>query len=112
MLIEGQIAGGAAQGIGGALYEEFLYDTAGQPLSTSFADYLMPGIEETPRIESLIREDAPSGTNPLGLKGAGEAGINAAGACDRSSAIDDADRSARCDYPIAGDPRPSSGDPA
>ena len=89
MLIEGQIAGGAAQGIGGALYEEFLYDSAGQPLSTNFADYLLPGIEETPRIDSLIREDAPSGTNPLGLKGAGEAGINAAGAAI-ASAIDDA----------------------
>ncbi len=89
MMIEGQIAGGVAQGIGGALYEEFLYDRGGQPLSASFVDYLLPGVGETPPIDSLIREDAPSGTNPLGLKGAGEAGINAAGAAI-ASAIDDA----------------------
>ncbi len=89
MLIEGQIAGGVAQGVGGALYEEFLYDSAGQPLSASFVDYLLPGIDETPPIDALIREDAPSRTNPLGLKGAGEAGINAAGAAI-ASAIDDA----------------------
>ncbi|MDE0057024.1 MAG: molybdopterin-dependent oxidoreductase [Defluviicoccus sp.] len=89
MLVEGQIHGGAAQGLGGALYEEFLYDDSGQPLSASFVDYLIPGSEEIPRIESLVREDAPSGTNPLGLKGAGEAGINGAGAAV-AAAIDDA----------------------
>ena len=89
MLIEGQIHGGAAQGLGGALYEEFLYDETGQPLSASFVDYLIPGSEEIPRVESLVREDAPSGTNPLGLKGAGEAGINGAGAAV-AAAIDDA----------------------
>ncbi len=48
MLIEGQIAGGVAQGIGGALYEEFLYDDAGEPLSVTFADYLMPTAREMP----------------------------------------------------------------
>ena len=89
MLVEGQIHGGAAQGLGGALYEEFLYDDSGQPLSASFVDYLIPGSEEIPRVESLVREDAPSGTNPLGLKGAGEAGINGAGAAV-AAAIDDA----------------------
>ena len=89
MLVEGQIHGGAAQGLGGALFEELLYDEAGQPLSASFVDYLIPGSEEIPRIDSLVREDAPSGTNPLGLKGAGEAGINGAGAAV-AAAIDDA----------------------
>ena len=89
MLIEGQIAGGVAQGIGGALYEEFTYDSSGQPYATSFVDYLLPGVLETTAVETLISEDAPSGTNPLGLKGAGEAGINAAGAAI-ASAIDDA----------------------
>ena len=89
MLVEGQIHGGAAQGLGGALYEEFLYDDSGQPLSASFVDYLIPGSEEIPRVDSLVREDAPSGTNPLGLKGAGEAGINGAGAAV-AAAIDDA----------------------
>ena len=89
MLVEGQIHGGAAQGLGGALFEEFLYDEAGQPLSASFVDYLIPGSKEIPRIDSMVREDAPSGTNPLGLKGAGEAGINGAGAAV-AAAIDDA----------------------
>lgn len=89
MLIAGQICGGVAQGVGGALYEEFLYDDAGQPLSATFVDYLLPGTGEAPKIDSMIREDAPSGTNPLGVKGSGEAGINAAGAAI-ASAIDDA----------------------
>jgi CO/xanthine dehydrogenase Mo-binding subunit len=80
MLVEGQLSGGAVQGIGGALLEEFLYDEAGQPLATTFADYLLPTCAEVPRIEVLLTEDAPSPLNPLGVKGAGEGGINAAGA--------------------------------
>jgi len=80
MLIEGQIVGGCAQGLGGALFEEFLYDGRGEPLSVSFADYLMPTVREMPPVDVLITEDAPSPLNPLGLKGAGEGGANAAGA--------------------------------
>jgi carbon-monoxide dehydrogenase large subunit len=89
MLVEGQLAGGAAQGIGGALLEEFMYDNQGQPLATTFADYLMPTIAEMPDVEILLFEDAPSPQNPLGVKGAGEGGINAAGAAI-AAAIDDA----------------------
>jgi CO/xanthine dehydrogenase Mo-binding subunit len=89
MLVKGQITGGVAQGIGGALYEEFLYDEFGQPLSGTFADYMMPTAREVPQVEVLITEDAPSPLNPLGVKGAGEAGINAVGAAI-ASAIDDA----------------------
>jgi carbon-monoxide dehydrogenase large subunit len=89
MLIEGQIAGGFAQGLGGALAEEFTYDAGGQPQSVTLADYLMPAACETPRIEMLLLEDAPSPLNALGLKGAGEAGVNAVGAA-LASAIDDA----------------------
>jgi carbon-monoxide dehydrogenase large subunit len=89
MLVEGQIAGGFAQGLGGALLEEFCYDERGEPLAVNFADYLMPTAREIPRLEVLITEDAPSPLNPLGLKGAGEAGVNAAGAAI-ASAIDDA----------------------
>lgn len=89
MLIEGQIVGGLAQGIGGALFEEFLYDPQGQPLSLTFADYLMPTAKEMPSVEVLITEDAPSPLNPLGLKGAGEGGVTAAGAAI-AAAIDDA----------------------
>ncbi len=87
MLIEGQIVGGVAQGIGGALLEEFVYDENGQPLAASFADYLMPTCREVPEVEVLLREDARSPLNPLGVKGAGEGGINAAGAA-LAAAID------------------------
>jgi carbon-monoxide dehydrogenase large subunit len=89
MLVEGQIAGGFAQGMGGALLEEFLYDECGEPLSVNFADYLMPTAHEVPALDVVITEDAPSPLNPLGLKGAGEGGANAVGAAI-ASAIDDA----------------------
>ena len=89
MLVEGQIVGGAAQGIGGALYEEFTYDDRGEPLSVTFADYLMPTAREVPHIDVIITEDAPSTLNPMGLKGAGEGGTNAVGAT-LAAAIDDA----------------------
>jgi CO/xanthine dehydrogenase Mo-binding subunit len=89
MLVEGQIAGGLAQGVGGALLEEFLYDGHGEPLSVSFADYLMPTAREIPELSILVCEDAPSPLNPLGLKGAGEGGANPVGAAI-ASAIDDA----------------------
>jgi carbon-monoxide dehydrogenase large subunit len=88
-LVEGQIAGGMAQGIGGALLEEFLYDGSGEPLSVSFADYLMPTARDIPELSILVTEDAPSPLNPLGLKGAGEGGANPVGAAI-ASAIDDA----------------------
>ena len=80
VLVEGQIVGGFAQGLGGALYEEFLYNERGDPLSTSFADYLMPTARETPRVEVILTEEAPSPLNPLGIKGAGESGITPVGA--------------------------------
>ena len=80
MLVGGQIAGGFAQGLGGALLEEFRYDDRGEPLSVTFADYTMPTVREIPALEVVITEDAPSPLNSLGLKGAGEAGVNAVGA--------------------------------
>ena len=89
MLCEGQIIGGVAQGVGGALLELFSYDADGQPLATSFMDYLMPTVAEQPPVEVLLSEDAPSPLNPLGLKGAGEGGTNACGAAI-AAAIDDA----------------------
>jgi CO/xanthine dehydrogenase Mo-binding subunit len=89
MLVEGQFTGGAAQGIGGALLEEFRYDERGEPLSVNFADYLMPTAREVPPLDVLITQDAPSPLNALGLKGAGEGGINAVGAAI-AAAIDDA----------------------
>jgi carbon-monoxide dehydrogenase large subunit/6-hydroxypseudooxynicotine dehydrogenase subunit gamma len=89
MLVDGQLVGGFTQGLGGALYEEFLYDESGQPLSVTLADYLIPSAHEVPPVETLVTEDAPSPLNPLGLKGAGEGGITGVGACI-ASAVDDA----------------------
>jgi carbon-monoxide dehydrogenase large subunit len=89
MLVEGQIVGGCVQGIGGALYEEFNYNETGDPLSATFADYLLPTMHETPDIEVLITEDVPSPVNPLGLRGAGEGGINGVGATI-ANAVEDA----------------------
>src|SRR5262249_15562914 len=89
MMVEGQLAGGFAQGLGGALFEEFQYDERGQPLSVTFADYLQPTASEMPALDILVSEDAPSPLNPLGIKGAGEGGIPAVGAAI-ASAIDDA----------------------
>ncbi len=89
MLVEGQIAGSMVQGLGGALFEEFLFDEAGTPLSLTFADYRLPTARDVPEIDVLISEDAPSPRNPLGVKGAGESGITGVGAAI-ASAIDDA----------------------
>jgi aerobic carbon-monoxide dehydrogenase large subunit len=89
MLVRGQLVGGFAQGLGGALFEEFQYDERGQPLSVTFADYLMPTAHEIPSVDVLILEDAPSPGNPLGIKGAGEGGVAAVGAVI-ASAVDDA----------------------
>jgi CO/xanthine dehydrogenase Mo-binding subunit len=88
-LVEGQLVGGLAQGLGGALSEEFVYDDRGEPLSTTFADYLVLTAHEMPAVDVLLTEDAPAPGNPLGLKGAGEGGVNAVGAAI-AAAIDDA----------------------
>jgi carbon-monoxide dehydrogenase large subunit len=89
MLVRGQLVGGYAQGLGGALFEEFQYDERGQPLSVTFADYLIPTAHEVPELDVMITEDAPSACNPLGIKGAGEGGIAGVGAVI-ASAVDDA----------------------
>jgi aerobic carbon-monoxide dehydrogenase large subunit len=88
-LVEGQIVGGYAQGLGGALFEEFIYSERGDPLAVTFADYLLPAVHETPTPQVLLREDYTTPRNPLGIKGAGESGITAVGAAI-ASAIDDA----------------------
>ena len=78
-MVEGQMRGGVAQGVGGALLEEFRYDDAGQPQAVTFMDYRMPTAAEVPDVDVLVTEDAPSAGNPLGVKGAGEGGLTAAG---------------------------------
>jgi carbon-monoxide dehydrogenase large subunit len=72
-IVEGQIRGGVAQGVGGALLEELVYDGAGQMLTGSLMDYLVPTAVEVPRIETVHLE-FPSERNPLGVKGVGEGG--------------------------------------
>jgi aerobic carbon-monoxide dehydrogenase large subunit len=89
MLVRGQIVGGFMQGLGGALMEEFRYSENGDPLSATFADYLMPTAHEMPPIEIVLTEDFPTDLNPLGIKGAGESGITGVGAAI-ASAVDDA----------------------
>ena len=74
MIVEGQIHGGVAQGLGGAFWEKLVYDPQGQPLATTFMDYVLPTAAEMPPLE-VVHEETPSPLNPLGVKGAGEAGV-------------------------------------
>ena len=71
-IVEGQIDGGVVQGIGGVLYEQFVYDDEGNPLTTTFLDYLLPTAAEVPEIEHGHIE-TPA-TTPGGFKGVGEGG--------------------------------------
>jgi carbon-monoxide dehydrogenase large subunit len=88
MMVEGQVIGGVVHGIGATLYEWMRYDTQGQPLSVTYADYLLPTSDVVPRIE-IHHMESPTHLNPLGVKGAAESGtIGAPSAI--VSAIDDA----------------------
>ena len=87
-LVEGQLRGGAAQGIGGALLEEFRYDESGQPTAITFMEYQMPTAAEIPPIDVLLTQRSPTPGNPLGVMGAGEGGISAAGAAVASAVRD------------------------
>jgi CO/xanthine dehydrogenase Mo-binding subunit len=73
-IVEGQILGAVAQGIGGTFYERLVFDEAGQLLTTTFMDYLIPTAMEVPPIE-IRHLDKPSSLNPLGVKGVGEGGV-------------------------------------
>jgi carbon-monoxide dehydrogenase large subunit len=88
MLVEGQAQGGIAHGIGNALLEWMGYDDTGQPVTTTFADYMLPGATEVPSITILFTQ-TPSPLNPLGAKGAGEVSTIPAAAAIMS-AIEDA----------------------
>jgi carbon-monoxide dehydrogenase large subunit len=88
MMVEGQVQGGVAHGIGNTFYEWMGYDDAGQPVTTTFADYLLPTATEMPMLETLYKE-TPSPLNPLGVKGVGEAGTIPAAAA-LISAVEDA----------------------
>jgi CO/xanthine dehydrogenase Mo-binding subunit len=88
MIVEGQVQGGVAQGVGGALYERMAYDADGQLQNASFMDFLMPYASEVPDVV-IDHQQTPSPLNPLGLKGAGEAGV-IPGTAAIASAIEDA----------------------
>ena len=88
MIVEGQVHGGVAQGVGGALYERMAYDADGQLQNASFMDFLMPYASEIPDVV-IDHQMTPSPLNPLGIKGAGEAGV-IPGTAAIASAIEDA----------------------
>jgi carbon-monoxide dehydrogenase large subunit len=88
LMVEGQVMGGVVHGIGAALYEWMKYDEQGQPLTGTYADYLLPTVDVVPRIE-IHHMVSPSPFNPLGVKGAAESGTIGAPAAI-VSAIEDA----------------------
>ena len=90
MIVEGQIHGGVAQGVGGALYERMEYAPDGQLLNASFMDFLMPYATEVPESIDIDHLETPSPLNPLGIKGAGEAGV-IPGSAAIAAAIEDAE---------------------
>jgi aerobic carbon-monoxide dehydrogenase large subunit len=85
MIVEGQVAGGVAQGIGGALYEEMVYDELGNPLTATFADYTIPGTCDVPHIEY---HHVPTESAPKDYKGVGESGAIGAPACVLNAVAD------------------------
>ena len=88
MMVDGQVRGGVVHGIGNGLFEWMGYDADGQPLTTNFADYLLPSATDVPAIE-LAYNETPSPLNPIGVKGVGESGTVPAAAAI-ASAIEDA----------------------
>ncbi|MBR1190669.1 xanthine dehydrogenase family protein molybdopterin-binding subunit [Bradyrhizobium sp. AUGA SZCCT0160] len=87
MIVDGQLHGGVAQGIGQALMEEVSYDSSGQPITGSFMDYAMPRAGDIP-LMATADHPSPAKTNPLGTKGCGEAGCAGSLACIVNAVID------------------------
>jgi carbon-monoxide dehydrogenase large subunit len=87
VIVEGQVEGGLLQGVGATLYEDIVYDEAGQPRATTFMDYLLPTATEVPEIVQAHME-TPSDRNPLGVKGVGEAGTIAPPAAIANAVVD------------------------
>jgi len=88
LLVDGQIIGGAAHGIGNALLEWMKFDDEGQPVTTNLGEYLLPGAPDVPRIDT-VHHESPTPLNPLGVKGVGECGVVPTAAAI-ASAIEDA----------------------
>jgi aerobic carbon-monoxide dehydrogenase large subunit len=93
ILVEGQLAGGVVQGIGGALLEEFVYSEDGQPLSTTFVDYRLPTSLEASPVDVILSERFPASGNLLGVMGAGEGGTTGVGAAVANAIADALERS-------------------
>ena len=87
LIVDGQVHGGLAQGIGQAMFEEVVYDEDGQPLTASFMDYVIPRAADLPAFE-LDRTVTPTPVNPLGAKGVGEAGTIGSTPCVINAAVD------------------------
>jgi carbon-monoxide dehydrogenase large subunit len=77
MIVEGQVIGGVAQGLGGTIHEEMVFDAQGRPTSTSWMDYLLPVASDIPFI-NIVHQETPAPDNPYGMKGAGEGGTTGA----------------------------------
>jgi carbon-monoxide dehydrogenase large subunit len=88
MIVEGQLHGGMAQGIGSAMLESLVYDDAGQLLTGTLMDYALPRAADVPAFE-VDHLDFPSAVNPLGIKGVGESGVIAPAAAI-ANAVEDA----------------------
>jgi carbon-monoxide dehydrogenase large subunit len=87
MIVEGQVMGGIAQGLGGAMYERIEFDETGNMLNANFVDFLVPYATEIPEVE-ILHLETPSPLNALGVKGVGEAGCIAVGAVVASGVED------------------------
>jgi 2-furoyl-CoA dehydrogenase large subunit len=87
MIADGQVRGAFVQGIAAALYEEFVYDEAGQFLTGTFADYLVPTVAETPPVE-ILHQETPSPLTPLGAKGLAEGNCMSVPACIANAVAD------------------------
>jgi carbon-monoxide dehydrogenase large subunit len=86
-IAEGQIVGGIAQGLGGALMEELVYDTSGQLLASTLLDYALPRARDMPPVD-MVHLQIPSPLNPLGVKGLGEGGAVGAHAAVANAVAD------------------------
>jgi carbon-monoxide dehydrogenase large subunit len=104
LILAGQIHGGVAQGIGNAFYEELVFNDEGQLLNASLADYLLPTALDVPRME-LAHSTTTSPLNPLGIKGAGEAGAIPVGSLFAQAIEDALDLPAKqvklCEIPLS-----------
>ena len=86
-IVDGQVQGGIAQGVAQALFEEAVYDEEGNLITGSMVNYLVPSAAELPNFE-LDRTEAPSPTNPMGVKGVGETGTIASPAAVMNAVVD------------------------